>query len=88
MKALRVHYEGRVQGVGFRWMIRDLAKGYEVCGSVRNLDDGRVEVIVSGDDSENFLEAVGGSPLAGHITSVRREELMLQNRPRGFQIVA
>jgi len=52
MKATRVLYEGYVQGVGFRWTTKHIARGYEVCGWVRNLHDGRVELQVSGEDDE------------------------------------
>src|SRR6187455_864933 len=45
----RVWYEGRVQGVGFRYTARGLAGGFPVSGYVRNLDDGRVELVAEGD---------------------------------------
>jgi acylphosphatase len=56
----RVLYSGRVQGVGFRATTRDLASGFEVRGNVRNLPDGRVEVVVEGksDQIEAFLDAL------------------------------
>ncbi len=49
---LQVWYEGRVQGVGFRYKARQLASGYEVSGTVRNLDDGRVHLVAVGDKNE------------------------------------
>ena len=48
MKTLRVHYEGRVQGVGFRYTTLQIAKEFEVAGVVRNLADGRVHLEVEG----------------------------------------
>ncbi|WP_435010034.1 acylphosphatase [Tundrisphaera lichenicola] len=45
----RVVYQGRVQGVGFRMTARRLASSHPISGSVRNLDDGRVELIIEGD---------------------------------------
>ncbi len=56
----RVLYSGRVQGVGFRFTTRDIARGFAVGGSVRNLPDGRVEVVAEGDEAElkAFLAAV------------------------------
>jgi acylphosphatase len=55
-----VLYAGRVQGVGFRYTVRSLAAGFEVTGFVRNLPDGRVELIVEGEPDEvrGLLEAV------------------------------
>ena len=37
MISKRVIINGRVQGVGFRYTTKDLARGFDVCGSVRNL---------------------------------------------------
>ena len=57
MIARRVIFEGRVQGVGFRYTTKDIAKGFEVCGTVKNLTDGTVELEVMGerDEVEAFL---------------------------------
>jgi acylphosphatase len=56
----RVLYSGHVQGVGFRYTARHLAQGYPVAGHVRNLPDGRVEVVAEGEAGkvEAFLEAL------------------------------
>jgi acylphosphatase len=40
--------QGRVQGVGFRWFVHREASELELCGWVRNTEDGDVEVVVSG----------------------------------------
>ncbi|WP_169972878.1 acylphosphatase [Tautonia rosea] len=48
----RVFYEGRVQGVGFRATTCQLAANHSVGGTVRNLDDGRVELVVEGTEPE------------------------------------
>ena len=50
-----VHYSGRVQGVGFRYTAKQVAAGYEIVGTVRNLSDGRVELVAEGAHDE--LEA-------------------------------
>jgi acylphosphatase len=56
----RVHYSGTVQGVGFRMTTRRIATQFAVGGYVRNLADGRVEVVVAGETEEigRFLAAV------------------------------
>jgi acylphosphatase len=55
-----VFYSGRVQGVGFRYTAQAIARRYDVTGYVRNLPDGRVELIAEGDRHElaAFLDDV------------------------------
>ena len=55
---IEMFFQGRVQGVGFRYQTLDLAKGYEVTGYVRNLADGRVELQVEGvrSEAQKFVE--------------------------------
>jgi acylphosphatase len=64
-----VHYSGSVQGVGFRYTTQRQADRFEVTGYVRNLPDGRVEVVAEGQraEIENFLAAVQEAT-AGYIT--------------------
>jgi acylphosphatase len=47
-----VHLEviGKVQGVGFRWFVREAARRAGLAGWVRNRDDGRVEIAAAGPD--------------------------------------
>lgn len=45
---LEVRFAGRVQGVGFRYTTARLASKYSVTGYVRNLPDGRVELVLEG----------------------------------------
>ena len=67
----RVHYTGRVQGVGFRFTCHRIAQGYDVGGYVRNLPDGRVEVVVEGGTAalDAFLQSVRDE-LDHHIRAV------------------
>ncbi len=48
MQRLTCFLSGRVQGVGMRYMVHDLARQYPVGGLVENLDDGRVRIVVEG----------------------------------------
>ena len=45
-------FSGQVQGVGFRYSAQAIASGHDVTGFVRNLPDGRVELVMEGDESE------------------------------------
>ena len=56
----RVVYSGRVQGVGFRWQVSQVAENFAVTGFVRNLEDGTVELLVEGNLGEvrGMIEAV------------------------------
>jgi len=56
----KVIFEGRVQGVGFRYSTKQLALGFEIVGSVRNLSDGTVELKVMGEkeEVEEFIEEI------------------------------
>jgi acylphosphatase len=55
-----VHFVGRVQGVGFRYTTRNTASGFNVSGYVRNLRDGRVQMVAEGQRPEldAFVAAV------------------------------
>lgn len=50
---MRLHavVRGRVQGVGFRWFVRETATALGLAGTVRNRADGTVEVDAEGDDA-------------------------------------
>lgn len=77
-----------MQGVGFRYTVKSLARGFEVTGTVRNLPEGHVELIVEGDKEElsAFQQAIRESEL-GHF--VRKENVAWQAPQgglRGFEI--
>lgn len=87
MKSVQVHYEGRVQGVGFRWTVKSLSREFDVAGTVKNLSDGRVELVAQGDETDGFLEAIRQSALAGHIEQERLEIIPRVQDLRGFLII-
>ncbi|KPL01580.1 MAG: hypothetical protein AMK75_04290 [Planctomycetes bacterium SM23_65] len=58
----RVIYHGNVQGVGFRYTARAVARRYAVSGFVRNLTNGTVELVAEGEEREvrSYLEDLQG----------------------------
>ena len=52
MQRRTYHFSGRVQGVGFRYTTQNIAMRHDVHGYVRNLPDGRVELVMEGDERE------------------------------------
>lgn len=86
---LQVHYSGRVQGVGFRYRVKSLARGFEVMGSVRNLPDGRVELLVEGMQAElsAFQQAIRESELGHFIGHEAVNWSPPEGDLRGFEIV-
>ncbi len=89
MTGRHVFYEGRVQGVGFRFTCKQIARGYEVVGWVRNLPDGRVELQCSGerDEVEAFLEGIIESELKSHVKGVTATTMPPLDGVRGFEIL-
>ena len=87
----RVHvfYSGHVQGVGFRYTTKSLAQRYKVTGWVRNLLDGRVELVAEGERSEleAFLQAIRDSGLGSLIVHEEIHWEPAQGDLVGFQIV-
>jgi len=71
---------GHVQGVGYRWFVRELASAAGLAGSARNLPDGRVEVVLEGpaDDVENVVAALDGPRAPGSVTQVDRRSAPVQ----------
>lgn len=72
MRRIRVVVRGRVQGVGFRWFVRQEARRIGVAGWVRNLDDGTVELETAGDDAavQRFLDHVRVGPDTAEVSDI------------------
>jgi acylphosphatase len=71
---------GHVQGVGFRWFVRELASDAGLAGSARNLPDGRVEVVLEGpgDAVQRVLAELEGPRPPGTVTQVDIREAPVQ----------
>jgi acylphosphatase len=82
-----IYYAGRVQGVGFRYTVRSLARGFEVTGFVRNMPDGRVHLVVEGPPAEvdGFLAAIRAE-MGYYIGETNETRLPAVGRFQGFEI--
>ncbi len=85
---MQIYYSGNVQGVGFRYTVKSVATGFEVTGWVRNLGDGRVELVAEGakGELEAFRQAVRDEGLAHFIDNEDVRWAEPSNELRGFEI--
>lgn len=84
---IRIYYSGRVQGVGFRYTVNEIVRLNPVDGYVRNLPDGRVELVAQGTPAQidGVLQAISDR-LRGNIEGVDRQELLNAEAVQGFTI--
>src|SRR5258708_36921743 len=87
---MQVFYSGHVQGVGFRYTVKSAARGFDVVGWVRNLADGRVEMVAEGtrDELEAFRQVLRESGLGPFITNEGVSWGEAQTAFRGFGSVS
>ncbi|MEM7456523.1 MAG: acylphosphatase [Planctomycetota bacterium] len=87
MNRLNVHFRGRVQGVGFRYTVMQISKGYRVTGFVRNLPDGRVNLVAEGESGElaQMLDAVK-QRMEDYISDVDAQQELATGEFTAFQI--
>ena len=86
---MTVLYSGQVQGVGFRYTAKTVATGFDLTGAIRNLADGRVELVAEGrrEELEAFRAALRDAGLAGFIRAEKVDWTDANNEFRGFEIV-
>ena len=79
---------GLVQGVGFRWFAEREASRRQVRGYVRNLPDGRVEVLAQADSAtlEGYLEKLRQGPRGARVASIERSPAPVDTTLDSFQV--
>lgn len=77
MIARRLYISGEVQGVGYRFFAQRSSARHQVRGYVKNLSDGRVEVLVEGQPAavEKFKQDLAAGPVNATVTVM--EELVI-----------
>ena len=80
---------GRVQGVGYRYFARDAARLEGIRGTVQNLDDGRVEVVASGEAEAmtRFERALRQGPAGARVDDMVVEPGPPAGGPEDFRIL-
>lgn len=88
MIAKQILYEGRVQGVGFRYSVKQIASGFDVSGTVENRPDGRVELMIQGDpeEVEEMIGEIDQSHLKGFIKEKEVRDITPDPEQKGFSI--
>lgn len=87
MPARQYLVSGKVQGVGFRYYVRERATTAGLTGWVRNLPDGRVEAHVEGPPAalDRFTETLREGPPAARVSRVSTRPTQPVGH-RGFRI--
>jgi len=74
VRSIHLEIRGRVQGVGFRWFVRETARALRLRGWVKNRPDGNVEVAAAGSDEDlqQLADALGRGPRGAVVESVEK----------------
>jgi len=87
---VRIHLfvSGRVQGISFRWRTRHKAQQIKVLGWVKNLPDGRVEMILEGEREriEELIEWVRKEPFLVKVDNLEKKWEEYQGEFSDFEI--
>ncbi|MFA6174702.1 MAG: acylphosphatase [Kiritimatiellales bacterium] len=85
---ITVRYEGRVQGVGFRYTAVSLAQDLDLTGWVKNEFDGSVALVAEGEEESlmEFLQAIRRSNLGRYITNELVRRSAATGEFKGFSI--
>ena len=88
MQAYVLIVSGRVQGVGFRWFTEREAVKRDILGYVRNLEDGRVEILAQSTPSalEEFCERIRLGPSASRVDLVEIRTVEVDLELASFRI--
>ena len=82
-----IRFSGNVQGVGFRYTAMRVAGAYDVTGYVKNLPDGRVEVLAEGEPEQidSFVQAIRDR-MGHYIDDLSQQPGPASGKFRGFDV--
>jgi len=87
---MRVHVvvRGRVQRVGFRWFVKEVATGLDLAGWVKNRADGGVEVVAEGSDAavRSLMQQLREGPPGADVRDVQELPTDAAAVPKPFAI--
>lgn len=88
LRGVEILFSGRVQGVGFRYAAKQLSRRFSVLGTIENLSDGRVRLLMEGEfkEIEGFLEALLENN-HGAVTDAERIGKPCRGEFSGFEII-
>lgn len=88
-KGVHLLVSGMVQGVGFRYYVHHAARRHYLTGWVKNLDDGRVEVLAEGEEEELrlFVKEIEKGSRFSTVREVQAEWQPYSHKFRSFEIV-
>jgi acylphosphatase len=88
MKRVHLRIFGRVQGVSFRYYVKKFAGALAIGGHIKNLDDGSVEVVAEGDESniKKLIEFCRRGPEWAHVESMEVSEEAPTKEFKSFEI--
>jgi acylphosphatase len=87
---VKILVSGRVQGVFFRQSSKKKAAEFGITGSVRNLEDGRVEIIAQADTDilKAFIQWCHKGPITAQVVDVELVEMQVhENNFDSFEII-
>jgi acylphosphatase len=81
MESIHLEVRGRVQGVGFRWYVMEIAQELKLAGWVKNRPDGIVEIAAAGDGAAiaKLEAAVRAGPPGAYVEEVRQLAVIVPN---------
>ena len=89
MTRIHVVVRGRVQGVGFRWFVREAARDAQLAGWVRNRRDGAVELEAEGPTAalEAFRATIARGPDGAVVSSIDDVQVSTEALAQPFTII-